>query len=260
MQFGFCAAAEQAGIIRAAGYDYLEWALSATLEPERPAPDVLPALWNELNGGTLRPEAFNVFLPGDLKIVGREVDEARQERYVQAAFARAAAFGGKVVVLGSGRSRSIPDGFSRREAEGQFITFLQRCGPAAQAQGVTVVIEPLNTGECNFINSVAEALEIARAVKHPAVRVLSDLYHVAWEGQSLEETRTAAGWLHHVHVAGAEGRRVPSKADVEYLSPFFRVLKEMDYGGRISVEGSVQDLAREAPEALETLHKAWQSA
>ena len=34
----------------------------------------------------------------------------------------------------------------------------------------------------------------------------------------------------------------------------------MDYAGRISVEGSATDLPREAPEALEVLHKAWEMA
>ena len=260
MRFGFCASAAQAVIVRAAGYDYLEWALASTLEPEQAEADILPKLQEELQGQTILPEAFNVFLPGDLKVVGEDVDEARQSRYLQAAFVRVAAVGGKIVVFGSGRSRSVPEEFSRAEAQQQIIAFFQRCGPLAMAQGVTVVIEPLNTGECNILTSVAEALEVAQAVNHPAVRVLSDLYHVAAEGQSFEETRAAGSWLQHVHVAGAEGRRAPNLQDVDYLAPYFRVLKAMNYGGRISVEGGVKDLPREAAESLEALHKAWEMA
>ena len=260
MKFGFCAPAAQVAVVRATGYDYLEWALAPTLEPEQAEADILPPLQEELKGQTILPEAFNVFLPGDLKVVCEDVDEARQIRYLQAAFARVAAVGGKIVVFGSGRSRNVPEGFSRAEAERQIIAFLQRCGPLAAAQGVMVAIEPLNTGECNILTSVSEALEVAQTVNHPAIRVLSDLYHVAMEGQSFAETRAAGSWLQHVHVAGAEGRRAPNSQDVDYLAPYFRVLKEMNYGGRISVEGSVKDLPREAAEALETLHKAWEMA
>jgi len=260
MKFGFCAPAGQSEIIRAAGYDYLEWPLAATLEPEQPESEILPTLPAALNHPAIMPEAFNVFLPGDLKIVGNDVDEARQDHYLQAAFARVAAVGGKIVVFGSGRSRMVPEGFPREEAERQIIAFLQCCAPLAASQGVIVVIEPLNTGECNILNSVAEALEIALAVNQPSVRVLSDLYHVAAERQSFEETRAAGAWLQHVHVAGAEARRIPNAQDMDYLAPYFRALKESHYQGRISVEGHVQDLPREAAEALETLHKAWQIA
>ena len=260
MRFGFCAPAEQTAVISAAGYDFIEWALAPTLRAEQPAVEVMPTLQDALTGLPIRPEAFNVFLPGGLKVVGEDADKGRQDRYVQAAFERVAALGGKLVVFGSGASRGVPEGFSRSEAKRQVIDFLRRCGPVAANHGLTVVIEPLNTGECNFINSVAEAVEVAQAVDHAAVAVLSDLYHVAVERQPYDETRAAGTRLRHVHVAGAEGRRAPNALDVDYLTPYFRVLKEMDYQGRVSVEGGFRDLAREASETLETLHRAWRLA
>jgi len=250
MRFGFCVPPDQSSNIAAAGYDYLEWPLAPTLSNP---PD--PAFLADLK---LQPEAFNIFLPGDLKVVGTEADEERLISYLLRAFAHASMLGGKLVVFGSGRSRGVPDGFSRTEAARQTLAFLRLCAPLAEAHGVTVAIEPLNRGECNAINSVAEAVEIARSVSHPAIGVLSDLYHVSVEGQSLEETRAAGPWLKHVHVAGAAGRRVPSTLDLEYLTGFFGMLKESGYLGRISVEGTIQDLVREADEALNVLHRAWE--
>ncbi|MBV9851162.1 MAG: sugar phosphate isomerase/epimerase [Armatimonadetes bacterium] len=260
MRFGFCAPLEHLPILTAAGYDYVEPPLAATLRPEQAEVEVMPGLKESLAAPSITPEAFNVFLPGDLKVVGEAVDEARQGRYLQAAFARAAALGGRVVVFGSGRSRQRPDGFPAAEARRQVTDFLRRCGPLAAAQGVTVAIEPLHASECNFINGVSEAAEIAQAVGHPAIKVLSDLYHVSQERQSFEETRGAGALLQHVHVAGAEGRRVPTAEDVDYLASFFRVLKEMGYGGRISVEGHSTDLPRQAAETLDTLRRAWEVA
>ena len=260
MRFGFCASVEHLSALTAAGYDYWEPALAGTLTPERPEAEVLPGLRDRLTGSPLVPEAWNVFLPGDLKVVGPDVDADRQQRYLRAAFSRVAALGGKIVVFGSGRSRQIPDGFPADEARRQIVAFLHRAAPEAAAQGVTVAIEPLNTGECNVINSVAEGMSLVGEVSQPAIQVLSDLYHVAVEGQSFEETRAAGARLAHVHVAGAEGRRVPNAEDVDYLAAFFRVLKEMHYAGRVSVEGSATDLPRQAAEAREVLHRAWEMA
>lgn len=260
MRFGVCASFEHLPALTAAGYDYVESSVAPTLKPELPEGEILPGLKQSLGTSPLTPEAFNVFLPGDLKVVGPQVDAARQERYLASAFARVAALGGRIVVFGSGGSRNVPDGFDRAHAERQIVEFLQRAAPLAAAQGVTVAIEPLNKGECNIINSVAEGVQFVRAVDHPSIQVLSDLYHVALEGQSFEETRAAGAALRHVHVAGAEGRRAPNAQDVEYLAPYFRVLKEMCYEGRISVEGGWKDLPSQAAETLGVLHQAWEIA
>ena len=40
----------------------------------------------------------------------------------------------------------------------------------AAAQGVTVVLEQLNEGECNYITRIGEGARIVRAVDHPNVR------------------------------------------------------------------------------------------
>lgn len=252
MRFGFCVPAEQSAVISGLGYDYLEWPLAPTLS-DLPNPAVLADL-------AIKPEAFNVFLPGSLKIVGTGVDEEDQRGYLLKAFAYASSVGGKIVVFGSGRSRGVPEGFSRVEAARQTLDFLRLCAPLAAALGVTVAIEPLNRGECNAINSVAEACEIAQEVAHPSLGVLSDLFHVTVEEQSYEETRAAGTSLKHIHVAGAEERRVPNTQDLEYLARFFSVLKESGYAGRISVEGTIQDLPREAEVALGVLHRAWETS
>ena len=68
----------------------------------------------------------------------------------------------KILVLGSSGSRSIPEGFDRAEAEEQFTGFLKKIAPAAEKYGVIVAIEPLQTQETNFINTVKEGAEIAR--------------------------------------------------------------------------------------------------
>lgn len=259
MRFGVCASLENAALLAETGWDYIEPTVAGTLRPEQVEREVMPPLQAALAAG-LRAETFNVLLPGDLKVVGEDGDEKRQNAYLESAFARAQALGGAVVVFGSGGARRIPDDFPPKRARAQTVSFLQRAGDAAARHGLSVAIEPLNRGECNFINSVAEAVALAEFVAHPAVGVLSDLYHVTVEGQSYDETRAAARWLRHVHVAGAENRRAPVAADTAFLAGFFRVLKEIGYSGRISVEGSWNDLPAQAADTLAVLRHAWETA
>ena len=93
---------------------------------------------------------------------------------------------------------------------------------------------------------------------HPAVGVLSDLYHVTQEGQSYEETREAAPWLRHVHVAGRKERRAPVAEDREFLRSYFAVLKEIGYAGRISIEGAVGRFADSGRRRWHVMREAWE--
>ncbi len=63
-----------------------------------------------------------------------------------------------------------------KEAEGRkhgAACFAAVADAAAKA-GVTYCIEPLAAPEANFVNTVEEAAEIARAIAHPAVRTMID--------------------------------------------------------------------------------------
>jgi D-psicose/D-tagatose/L-ribulose 3-epimerase len=260
MRFGYCAAIEHAQTVADAGYDFIELSLAGTLKPEQAEDDVMPALLAQMEASPIKAEAFNVLLPGDLRVTGPDIDPDRQTAYLRAAFTRAQALGGQVIVFGSGKARMVPDGVSLSEAAGQILTFLDRASPLAAAHGITVVIEPLNRGECNIINSVTEGMNYINTLRHPSIAILSDLYHVSVERQTFEQTRNAGDALKHVHVAGRENRRPPTDDDLDFLKSFFRVLKEMDYDGRISVEGNTVDVASQAPVALGVMRQAWRIA
>lgn len=259
MRFGICASLAELEAVTAAGYNYIELPVSALLQPEQPEVGVMPPVTLRLAASRLTPETFNLLLPGDLKVVGPKTDPERQSRYLEAAFRRAKLLGGKIAVFGSGGARRIPEGWPEAEASRQMLAFLGRAGEAAQRHGMAVAIEPLNSAECNFISSVDEASALVAKADHPAVGVLSDLYHVAHDGQSYDETRDAARWLLHVHVAGM-GRRAPTAEDHEFLVGYFAVLKGRGYTGRISVEARWEDLGAQAADALRVVKRAWEAA
>ncbi|MCD6289749.1 MAG: sugar phosphate isomerase/epimerase [Anaerolineae bacterium] len=255
MRFGCCTGVENAQRLADVGYDFIELSVTGSLQPEasdeewastRVAIEALP----------LRPAAFNIMLPREIKVTGPAVDAERIQSYVQTAFQRATTLGGEVIVFGSGGSRNVPDGFPRERAWEQLIQFVQWAGDAAQSAGMILAIEPLNQGECNIINSVTEALRLARDADHPAVKVLADLYHIMVESESINDVIAAGDMLAHVHVADT-GRRYPGSGSYPY-SEFLSALKAIGYDQRISVECRWRDFATESQAAVAFLRERWE--
>ena len=62
---------------------------------------------------------------------------------------RADLLGAPYIVFGSGTARKLPDGFDPVKGKEQFIDFCRKLGDRIQNLKVTIVLEPLNTGETN---------------------------------------------------------------------------------------------------------------
>ncbi len=210
-----------------AGVDFIEENVQTYLQPETPG-HVVPRR-------ALPVPVANAFLPAALPCVGPAVDQTRLLRYATAAFQRAQQAGIEIIVFGSGGSRRIPDGFPRARAEEQFLALLRELGPLAAQARLTVVIEPLNRAECNFIHSVPEADALAAACACPQIAVLADVYHMLRDDQPPDDLRRHGARLRHVHVAEKENRTPPGVAGDDFR-PFFRALRESHYRGRIAIE------------------------
>ncbi len=254
---GCCANLHQVATVARAGFDFIELPVVHTLMPDADGDAFAPTL-AELEASPLPVESFNLFLPGDLRLVGPDVDHERIHRYVHHAMDRAAAVGGKVIVFGSAGARRVPDGYDPDDAFGQVEQFLAEAAPVAERFGVTLAIEPLNRGESNLLNSVPEAADLAQAVHHPHVRVLADLYHMAVEHEPLDHVVAAGNLIAHVHVADT-GRFAPGTGDYDTLG-LFRRLKARGYAGRVAIECTWRDFDAEAPTAVAFLRETWACA
>ena len=251
MQIGCCCTIEDAPIAKAAGFDFIECKVTSLLPEESDA--AVADIIAQHKASPIPVAAFNVFLPGDLKIVGPTVELPRIERYVDNALARVHAIGAKVIVFGSGAARDIPEGFARSEAQRQTVSFLQRVATTAEQYGITVVIEPLNSKESNTILSVAEGVELAREVNRPSIRVLADFYHMDEENEPLAHLTTYSEWLKHIHVADS-GRGAPGTGEYPYAE-FADRLRTIGYEGMVSIECRWKDFASEARPAQEFLRR-----
>lgn len=250
IEIGMCLAPERASAL-APGYDYLELGLSTALSPLED-----DAAFAERGAAlqALRPRvrAFNVFAPRTLRLTGENVDWQQVETYVERAFRRASDLGGRVVVFGSGASRSVPEGFSRALAWGQLVRFMNLCANCAARHGLLVAIEPLNRGESNILNTYPEAVRLARDVARDEVRVLADIYHFMQDGEPLDDILEGPEWLVHVHLADT-GRRWPGSGSYP-LERLFAILREIGYRGGASIECSWgPDFAGESARSLRFL-------
>jgi hydroxypyruvate isomerase len=131
-----------------------------------------------------------------------------------------------------------PAGRDRAEAERVYVANLRHAAERLAAEGVTVVIEPINTRDIPgyFLNTTAQAMAIIERVGHPNLKLQLDLYHVQiMEGDLACRIRALAGYYPHVQIAGNPGRHEPDIGEINY--PFlFELFDELGYSGWIGCE------------------------
>jgi len=261
MRWGCCGSAERMQAVSDAGYDYAELPVRALL-PDCPDDAFGPVQegWKDYD---IRPEAFNVFVPAALRIVGEAVDFEALTAHVGVVLRRAASVGGEVVVFGSGGARNAPEGFPPGRAYDQVVRFCRMAGEAAGRYGIVIAIEPLTRQGCNMINTVAEAVRLARDVDRREVGVLADLYHMEVDAEPWQHILEAAPFLRHVHLPVPQVEALRSEGRGFDHGAFLKTLKEAGYDGRISVEDNSKrfvDFGAEAGPVRERLAELWEKA
>jgi len=237
MKIGVCASPDQASLLEALGYDYIEtnFGWLATLDEEEFCRHT-----RELERFSLASEAFNCFFKGEMQLYAPDGDQdplLRQIRaYAERGFARAARWGGKIAVIGSGGARKMQDWMTREEADRQFSRVLAVCGEIADSYGMKIAVEPLSRRECNYIHTVAEGAAVAAQSGNPAVGVMVDFYHHHNNGDDLAALPNYRDALYHAHYARPENRFAPTVADEASLAAILSQLRRCPKVERISLE------------------------
>lgn len=257
--FGIVTSIDHSAAVKSAGWDFVEELVQDFLQGHVPNAEWTGA--ERMRRAMLPLSAANALLPPALKVVGPEADPDKLRRYMQVVLRRAAQVGMETIVFGSGAARTVPDGFDRGRARQQILEFAKMAADEAARHGMTLVAEPLNRGECNIINSVAEALAYVKELGHPNFQCLVDSYHFWLEDEPLENLRRAMPWIRHVHLADTERRVPPGESGQHDYRPLFRVLKEAGYDRRIAIEpAGFTDIAGTAPRVLAFLKRQWDEA
>lgn len=255
-QLGWCGQLHHAPLMHQAGLDYIE----AQLVPLSIEDDALFARAKSLVEDLPLPAlAFSYLFPHDVRLVGPEKDEARSRTYFDRVVQLLALAKARIVVLGSGWTRNIPEGWTQSEAESEFLSVLDWYADALKGSGTTLVIEPLNRKESTLVNSVADAARLAKALNRPEVRALADFYHMDEEAEPLGQVREHVWSLAHIHLADT-GRLNPGTGAYDYLT-FFNHLKTSGYQGLLSSECGIKgDPVTSMRESAAFLRRAWADA
>jgi sugar phosphate isomerase/epimerase len=250
---GVCTGVNNAAMLATAGYDFIEAGVRTFLVPDKEEPVFLENL-AIAQKAPIPVKACNSFLPGEMKSVGPETHHAEILKFARTAFRRAQQAGIEIIVFGSGGSRTVPDGFSHEEATAQFVSLLKQMAPIAGEYNVIIVLEPLRSGETNFINTVAEGAVIVEKVDHPNFRLLADIYHMLMENEGPESIINHAHLLKHMHIAEKEGRAAPGTHGEDF-TPYFDAMRKAGYKGMISIEGQWGNMETQAPVAIKTMRR-----
>jgi len=173
------------------------------------------------------PLAFGLNDPACHEAIERSVTKVAQD----AAELRAL----NVVVLGGSR---LPRVAASRQSQA-IVDGLERLAPIAERYQITIVLEMLNSTHDHpgyYVDSTELMIALVRAVKHPRVKALYDIYHAGiMRGNVVEDIRAGIDVIGHFHVAGIPGRRDPIRGEQNY--PFIcRAIDELGYTGFIGLE------------------------
>lgn len=250
-QIGICTHYSNGESMKKYGYTYIEESVGRFLVPDKHEEEFENMQKNAARF-PLPIKACNSFIPKELKCVGPEPVPDEILKYAEIAFRRAQKTGIEIIVFGSGGSRTIPDGFSCEKAQQQFVELGKKIASIAAKYHVTVVLEPLNSNECNFINSVSEGGKIVEEINHPNFRLLADIYHMKVEGESPESIIKYGHLIKHIHIAEKQDRAVPGTYNEDFR-PYFNALKKINYQGKISIEARWTDFDTQIPLAIKTI-------
>lgn len=135
-----------------------------------------------------------------------------------------------------GRARGfIPEDEPREVAEARFLEGIRRIADHAAQLGVTLVLEPVNRYESNFVNSLVDGADVVKRVDRQNVRLMADVFHMNIEDASiagsLESCRES---LAYVHFADSN-RRAPGQGHLDFAS-LVATLRAIGYDGWVTVE------------------------
>jgi hydroxypyruvate isomerase len=111
-------------------------------------------------------------------------------------------------------------------------------GKKIDGQPVRLLLECIHLEENPhyYLTSAAEAIEIVRAVNHPQVQFLYDLYHEQMSfGQLIEKLEKNMDVIGLIHIADVPGRHEPGTGEINYAN-IYRKLAQLNYRSMAAME------------------------
>jgi hydroxypyruvate isomerase len=111
-------------------------------------------------------------------------------------------------------------------------------GKTINGQPVRLLLECIHLEESPkcFLTSANEAIEIVRAVNHPQVQFLYDIFHEQMSyGNLIDKLDKHIDVIGLIHVADVPGRHEPSSGEINFAN-IYRKLAELNYRHNVAME------------------------
>lgn len=131
-----------------------------------------------------------------------------------------------------------PQGVGQDVLERTFVANLRKVAELCRADGVTVVIEPINQRDMPgyFLSYQQQARDLIARAEAPNALVQMDLYHCQiMEGDLTRRIQANIGSVGHVQVASVPERHEPDEGELNFPH-LYAVLDEAGYAGWIGCE------------------------
>lgn len=140
---------------------------------------------------------------------------------------------GKMVNIG--RVRGQIGAVPRVEAEQRFFAMARELGDYAAKKQVILLLEPVNRYELDFINTVAEGVELLKKLDLPNMKLMPDVFHMNIEDVSIGgELAQHIEYIGYIHLADSN-RLAPGQGHTDFRE-ILESLKHAAYDGWLSVE------------------------
>ena len=224
---GFEASIREAAAL---GYDGVELALKTAEEVNR---DRLRKWLKETRLEVSCISTGQVYAGLGLSFTDPDPARRRQLREIFRGLIDLAAQFGRMVNIG--RVRGPIGSGPRHEAEGRFVEMARELCDYAAPKGVELILEPVNRSELDFVNTLAEAVALLRAVDRPNLKIMPDVFHMNIEDPSIAgELVRYLDKVAYIHFADSN-RLAPGWGHLDFAG-LVDQLKQAGYQGWIGVE------------------------
>jgi len=263
MKYGFCKEFstpmktevdyELIKMIKEAGFDFVE--MRAMLV-ESLSDEEFEKLANTLEELNLGCECSCALFPKTIRVTGKEVNKEVIAEYLEKTFARLKRLGAKKVVFGSAPARALDEETTQNMGYEQIAKICKDIiVPACEKYDITVVMEPLRSTACNFINTLADGMRVVKAVNSPRIQLLGDTIHMMSNNDNPEDVVKFKDSLKHIHISELE-RVLPEESYSEFVQRVIKNLVSIDYEGTISFETKNGEGLESMKKALALLKKS----
>jgi D-psicose/D-tagatose/L-ribulose 3-epimerase len=143
---------------------------------------------------------------------------------------------GPCMIFGSPKQRNTRN-ISIKEAKKNFTQNLLAVADHAQQRGIKILIEPLGKRTTDVVNTLSEAMELAKQVNHPAVQIMFDFNNTVDETEPFDVLiRKYFKYINHVHVQEMGGKHLGTGTAVNDYVKAFQTLKDLRYNKWVSLE------------------------